>query len=272
MSGFDTLGLRVVAIIPARDEAEAIEGVVSALPDWIDRVIVVDNGSRDATAVVARQAGATVVHEPHAGYGAACLAGVAEATEADILLFLDGDGSDDGGEAGRVVAPLVAGEADLVIGSRVLGGAGADTMTLAQRWGNGLASTLLRWIWSRPCTDLGPFRAISATAYRRIEMIDRDYGWTVEMQARAFRHGLKVVEVPVSRGLRRGGVSKITATLAGVLKAGWKILSVIGREAIIDRLQRTAGRDRKRVGADPGETTPTSPPVPRNAAGHSRPR
>ncbi len=249
-----THGLRVIAIIPARDEAVAIGGVVSALPDWITRVIVVDNGSRDHTAAVARAAGAMVVKEVELGYGAACLAGVAAAGDADILLFLDGDGSDDGREAGRVVRPLVVGEADLVIGSRVLGGASPETMTLAQRLGNGLAALLLRSIWRVPCTDLGPFRAVTLSAYRRLEMRDRDYGWTVEMQARSLRFGLRVVEAPVSRGLRHGGRSKITGTVIGVLKAGRKILTVIGREVVLSLYQGALRRNPEPAGDEP---TPT---------------
>lgn len=222
---------RIVAIIPARDEADVIARVVRSLP--LDRVevVVVDNGSRDETALKARQAGAQVVSEPAHGYGSACLAGVSAAGPCDILLFLDGDGSDDGAEAERVLAPLLNGEADLVIGSRILGRAGRETMTMAQRAGNALAARLIRLVWKADCTDLGPFRAITMPAYQRLGMVDRDYGWTVEMQARAYARGLRVCEVPVSRGPRLAGRSKITGTVAGLIGAGVKILAVIAREA-----------------------------------------
>lgn len=222
---------RIVAIIPARDEAAVIGPVVRSLYPAVAEVIVVDNGSGDDTAFQARQAGARVVPEPQRGYGAACLTGVAAVGSADILLFLDGDGSDDGREAGTVLWPILQGRADLVIGSRVLGGAGRETMTLPQRWGNLLATWLIRMIWKANCTDLGPYRAIRMEAYQRLGMADRDFGWTVEMQARAYAIGLHVVEVPVSRGPRLGGHSKITGTVSGVVGAGAKILFVIGREA-----------------------------------------
>lgn len=225
-------GPRIVAIIPARDEGGAIAHVVGGLPRcWIDRVVVVDNGSRDDTADQARRAGAVVVSEPAHGYGAACLAGVAAAGPCDVLLFLDGDGSDDGAEAMTVLGPILRGEADLVIGSRVLGGAGRETMTSAQRAGNALAAWLIRLIWKADCTDLGPYRAIGMPAYEKLGMVDRDFGWTVEMQVRAYARGLTVLEVPVSRGQRLAGRSKITGTVSGVARAGLKILTVIGREA-----------------------------------------
>ena len=229
-------GPRIVAIIPARDEGvvigSVIRGLTVGLSGCVSEVVVVDNGSRDDTALRARQAGARVVSEPIAGYGAACLAGVAAAEAADILLFLDGDGSDDGAEAGTVLAPILNGDADLVIGSRARRQAGRETMTLPQRWGNALAACLIRAVWRADCTDLGPYRAIRMEAYRRLDMNDRDFGWTVQMQARAYARGLKVVEVPVTRGPRQGGRSKITGTVSGVVGAGVKILSVIGREAL----------------------------------------
>jgi len=130
-----------------------------------------------------------------------------------------------------VLGPILQGDADLVIGSRVLGGAGRETMTLPQRWGNALAARLIQLIWNVQCSDLGPFRAIRMDAYLKLGMVDRDFGWTVEMQARAHARGLRVVEVPVSRGPRLSGRSKITGTVSGVVRAGIKILGVIGREA-----------------------------------------
>lgn len=243
------LSPRIVAVIPARDEATAIGRVVRSLPDRLAEVIVVDNGSRDDTATQARAAGARVVPEPTPGYGAACLAGVAAAQEADILLFLDGDGSDDGGEADLVLRPILEGEADLVIGSRVRGHSRRETMTLPQRWGNGLAAFLIQAIWGADCTDLGPYRAIRMEAYRRLDMDDRDFGWTVQMQARAYARGLRVVEVPVERGPRLGGRSKITGTIHGVVSAGVKILAVIGREAWVQGRRGFTGRNRTAAAA-----------------------
>jgi hypothetical protein len=235
-------GLRIVAIIPARDEAGAIAQVVTSLPRGLIEVVVVDNGSRDDTADRARQAGAIVVSEASHGYGAACLAGVAAAGRCDVLLFLDGDGSDDGAEALIVLGPILRGEADLVIGSRVLGGAGRDAMTPAQRYGNVLAAWLIRRIWAVDCTDLGPYRAITTAAYQWLGMVDRDFGWTVEMQARAHARGLIVREVPISRGPRLAGRSKITGTVSGVVRAGVKILTVIGREACATWIRGSLGK------------------------------
>lgn len=223
---------RVAAILPARDEADALPAVLEAMPRWIDPVIVADNGSKDDTADRARAGGAQVVTEPQPGYGAACLAGIDAAGDADVLLFLDADGSDNPAEAERVVAPIARGEADLVIGARVKALCEPGALTPPQVWGNRLAAFLCRAIWGVRCTDLGPFRAISRTAYARLGMADRDFGWTIEMQAKAFRLGLRVVEVPVSRYHRAAGRSKVSGTLNGVLRAGAKILYVIGREAI----------------------------------------
>jgi len=197
-------------------------------------LIVADNGSTDRTAQVARAAGATVVFEPERGYGAACLAALALVRpEVDIVLFVDSDGSDVVADASKIIASLVDGSADLVIGSRVAGSIEPGAMTPPQRFGNWLAPLLVRLIWGVRYSDLGPFRAIRRDALERLAMQDRDFGWTIEMQVRAAKQGLRIIEVPTGYR-RRIGISKISGTIRGVLLAGTKILFVIGREAFGD--------------------------------------
>ncbi|MFM9828568.1 MAG: glycosyltransferase family 2 protein [Sphingomonas sp.] len=221
---------RIAVIIPALNEAASLGAMLPELPDWIDEVIVVDNGSTDATAAVARQCGARVVAEPVRGYGHACLAG-ARATEADILLFLDGDGSDRPTLAARVVDPIAGGLADMVIGSRVLGNREPGALSPQQRWGNALACVLMRRLWGARHTDLGPFRAIRREALLALDLQALTYGWTVEMQIRAHRMGLRVVEVPVDYRRRIAGRSKVSGTVRGVALAAWYILGTIAVEA-----------------------------------------
>ena len=227
-------GLTVAVEIPALNEERAIGRVIAEIPAWVDRVIVADNGSTDRTAEIARGAGAVVVAEPEPGYGAACLAGLTQIRDADIVVFLDGDFSDHPEEMVGLVDPIAAGKAAMVIGSRVLGEREPGALTPQQRFGNWLATTLIRLIWGVRYTDLGPFRAIRASALRDLAMSDRTYGWTVEMQIKAAVAGLTALEVPV-RYRRRIGVSKISGTLQGTVKAGWKILSIIGRFALAKR-------------------------------------
>jgi glycosyltransferase involved in cell wall biosynthesis len=223
-------------VVPARDEAGSLAGVLAALPregeGWrLRRVVVVDNGSRDRTAAVAREAGAEVVSEPDAGYGRACLAGLAHlrASPPDAVVFVDGDHSDDPRELPRLLRPLLAGEADFVIGSRVLGEREPGAFTPAQVLGNRLAPALLRLLWGANTTDLGPFRVIRWATLESLGMRDRGFGWTVEMQARAARAGVRGAEVPVSYRRRRSGRSKISGTLAGSLRAGATILATLAR-------------------------------------------
>lgn len=231
MSGFQ--GLVVKAVIPALDEERAIGAVVRNAPSFLAEIIVVDNGSRDATAAIAASAGARVVAEPRRGYGRACKTGVTAAAAFDIILFMDADGADDPADAAAIVAPVAEGRADLVIGSRMIGRADNGALTLPQRWGNALACALISLFWGVRCTDLGPFRAISASALQRLAMDDDAFGWTVEMQARAAKLGLRIVETPV-RYRRRVGVSKISGTLTGVIRAGSTILYVVFRERFRD--------------------------------------
>ncbi|MEL6299957.1 MAG: glycosyltransferase family 2 protein [Pseudomonadota bacterium] len=232
---------RIVCIIPALNEADAISRVISEVPDWVDRVIVADNGSTDATADVAGSAGALVVSEPQRGYGAACLAGIAAADDADVIVFLDGDYSDRPGEMVRLVAPILEDRADMVIGSRVLGTREHGALTPQQVFGNWLATRLIRSFWGVHYTDLGPFRAIRKSSLDALGMADRNFGWTVEMQIKAARKNLRTREVPVSYR-RRIGVSKISGTIVGSVKAGTIILQTIAASALADARARRSRR------------------------------
>ncbi|WP_291296226.1 glycosyltransferase family 2 protein [Elioraea sp.] len=230
-------GLRVGLVIPARDEADALPRVLPALPPWLAQVIVVDNGSRDGTAAVARSLGAEVVSEPRRGYGRACLAGIAAlAPGITTVVFMDADASDKPEEMAFLLAPLARGDADLVIGSRTRGQSEQGALTPQQRFGNALACMLIRAVWGVGFTDLGPFRAIDRSALARLSMQDETWGWTVEMQVRAARLGLAVAEIPVGYR-KRIGQSKISGTVSGSVRAGAKILYVIGREAIGRRVK-----------------------------------
>lgn len=224
------------AVIPALDEEEALPGVLDELRRTsVRRVVVVDNGSRDRTREVARAGGAEVVDEPHRGYGAACLRGIAACRAhrppPDVIVFLDADGADDPMELARLVEPIARGEAELVLGSRVLGRREPGALTPQARAGNFVATTMIRALYGVRQTDLGPFRAITTDALERLEMRDLDWGWTAEMQVKAIRRGVRTVEVPTSWRRRRGGRSKISGTVRGVLGAGWKILYTVAKHA-----------------------------------------
>ena len=218
-------------VIPAFNEEAAIGNVLQSIPaSLVRRVVVVDNGSTDRTGEEARSRGATVVVEPRRGYGQACLTGIAALGDPDIVVFLDGDYSDYPEEMESLVAPVVAGEVDMVIGSRVLGKREKGALQPQQRFGNALATWLIRLLFGVAYTDLGPFRAIRFDALKRLEMEDCDFGWTVEMQVKAARQKLRSAEVPV-RYRRRIGKSKVSGTISGSIRAGYKILWTIFRYA-----------------------------------------
>lgn len=228
-------GARVGVVIPALDEERAIARVIEDIPAWVDRIVVADNGSRDGTATVARLAGATVVREPRRGYGLACLAGMrALGDGADIVVFLDGDHSDFAEDMADLVDPIAAGACDLVLGSRTLGERETGSLTPQQRFGNWLATRLMRLFWRTRFSDLGPFRAIRRDALERLRMAEPAYGWTIEMQIKAAEQGLAWREVP-ARYRRRIGVSKVSGTVKGTVLAGLRILWVIARHALAVR-------------------------------------
>jgi len=222
---------RIVVIIPAVDEEEAIGRVLAEVPSVVSEIIVVDNGSRDRTAEVARAAGATVVREPRRGYGQACQAGIAAAGDADVVVFLDGDYSDYPGQLVELLAPIREGKADLVIGSRTLGHRAAGSHPLHAVWGTRFSVGLMNLLIGTRATDLGPFRAITAEGLHRLRMRDRSFGWTVEMQVKAARVGLRVVEVPVDYRPRIGR-SKVSGSVSGTVRAAAKILGTIARHAL----------------------------------------
>ncbi len=223
--------MKIAAIIPALNEEEAIGQVVSAVPrDVVSEVIVVDNGSTDRTAEVARAAGAMVVPQPECGYGAACHAGLMAADGADLLVFLDGDRSDVPQEMPLVLGPIIQGRADLVIGSRLAGRREPGAMPPHALFGNWLAGKVLRALYRVRITDLGSFRAIRRTALLDLGMQERTFGWPVEMIAKAARRGYRVVEVPVSYR-RRIGRSKVAGTVKGSVLAAYYIFATAFRYA-----------------------------------------
>lgn len=228
----------ISVIIPALNEEKSIGLVATALHRTATsnqlsiEIIVCDNGSTDRTAEVAKRAGCIIVSESERGYGAACLRALTQiSAKSECILFIDADYSDYPEEFPMLVVPILKGQADLVIGSRVAPGAPREqgSLTLPQRFGNWLATLLIHMLFRQRYTDLGPFRAISANGFRRLKMADRNFGWTVEMQIRAAKLKLRVIEVPVSYR-KRIGVSKISGTIKGTILAGTIILRTIFRE------------------------------------------
>lgn len=224
---------RVSVIIPALNEEKSIGSVLNAIPRrLVGEIIVVDNGSTDRTAEIARHCGARVVLQPERGYGAACLAGIAEvAPDCEIVAFVDADFSDFPEDLEKLLQPLHENTAEMVIGTRTATKASRLALTPQQRYGNWLATTLVRAFFGHRYTDLGPFRAIRRDALERLGMIDRNYGWTIEMQIKAVRQKLRISEVPVRYRIRIGR-SKISGTVKGTILAGAKIIFTIFKYAL----------------------------------------
>jgi glycosyltransferase involved in cell wall biosynthesis len=248
----------VTVIIPCLNEAAPIADVVrEVLSLHVDQVIVVDNGSTDETALRARQAGARVVAEPRRGYGRACAAGFAAiGPKADIVCFLDGDGSDVPRFIPDVVRPIVENRADFVMGSRLRGSRENGSMTPQQLVAGYIAGFLLRLFYKVRFTDMSPFRAIPAAKLAGLGMTETTYGWNLEMQMRAAASGLRIAEIPVDHRCRRGGESKVSGRLLAGLSAGWKI------SATFVRLLFSLKKARSMAAATP----------PRLPAGNSQPR
>ena len=230
------MALTTRVIIPAFNEEGAVGKVIQDIPkNLVAEIIVVDNASTDNTTLVAQNAGATVIQEKRKGYGSACLKGIAYinslSDQTDIVLFIDADYSDYPKEMNLVLAPIVDQKYDLVIGSRALGNKERGSMTFPQIFGNWLATRLLELLYNCTFTDLGPFRAIKLESLNSLEMRDTNYGWTVEMQLKAAKKGLKSIEVPVNYRVRVGH-SKISGTVKGTITAGYKILWTIFKYAI----------------------------------------
>lgn len=220
---------RVALIIPALNEEQSIGSTLAGLKNrGLGQVIVVDNGSTDRTAEVAQRQGARVIREPRRGYGYACLAGMANVRpEITAVGFMDADGSDDPDDLARLLEPIRNDEADLVIGSRATGPRESGALTPHQHFGNWLATRLMRLFYGVKFDDLGPFRVIRRDAIEGLGMRDTNYGWTIEMQIRAHRRGLRVLEIPVRYRKRRAGASKVSGSLRGSIGAGVKIIWTI---------------------------------------------
>lgn len=219
---------KIVVIIPAYNEETSIALVINEIPKFVDEIIVVNNNSTDNTEKVALSAGATVLKETVKGYGAACLKAIDYIKDKnfDIVVFLDGDYSDHPEEMEIIVNPIIKEDFDLVIGSRMIGNREKGAMLPQAIFGNWLSTFLIKLFWNYRFTDLGPFRAIKYNSLLKLNMVDRNFGWTVEMQIKAAKQKLKTTEVPVSYR-KRIGQSKVTGTISGTVKASVKILYLI---------------------------------------------
>ena len=227
---------RVALVIPTLDEEAAIAGVIAAIPPGtVDDIIVADSASTDRTVERARAAGARVVSESRRGYGRACRAGAEAAGDCDIIVFLDGDGSDCPELIPLLVEPIAEGRADFVIGSRTRGAREPNSMSAHQILAGYAIGGALRLLYGVSYSDMGPFRAIGRDALMRLDMRETSYGWNLEMQMRAARMGLRIIELPVAHRRRAGGVSKVSGSLGGTLKASWRILLTFARIALETR-------------------------------------
>lgn len=223
--------MNVSVIIPVLNEEGAIANVINDIPKkLVQEIIVVDNGCTDQTADIARKHGAKVVVEPIKGYGRACLTGIAHVKDADIVVFLDGDYSDDPKQMYSLLQPIQDGLAEFVIGARVPSEKGA--LLPQAKFGNKLATVLMQFLFGVKYTDLGPFRAILYKKLLALEMQDKNFGWTIEMQLKAAKAGMNVIEIPVTYR-KRIGTSKISGTFIGSVKAGIKIITTLFRLRIL---------------------------------------
>ncbi|EAZ80136.1 glycosyltransferase family 2 protein [Algoriphagus machipongonensis] len=220
----------VDVIIPAYNEEKSIPKVIAEIPEFVRNVVVANNNSTDNTKKAAEDAGAMVVFEPQKGYGRACLTAMdwvkSQDIQPDIVVFLDGDYSDYPEEMTDLVQPILEGKADMVIGSRAKGQKESGSMTFPQVFGNWLATTMMKYIQKADYSDLGPFRAIIWSKLLDLNMVDQNFGWTIEMQIKAHKKGLRYTEVPVNYR-KRIGVSKVSGTVKGVFGAGYKIIFTI---------------------------------------------
>ena len=224
----------IAVVIPALNEADNVGGVVDGLrAERVDLIIVVDNGSTDDTALVAEQHGATVVTEPIAGYGRACAAGTAYAVDegAEVIVYIDADQSSRPDELPTLVEPIEAGDADLALGSRVLGTVEAGAMGPHQRFGNWLTAAIMRALYDVEVTDLGPYRAIRTELLNELDMTEMTFGWPTEMMVKTARRDARIVEVPVAWQVRNAGDSKVSGTIRGTILAAWYLLSVTIKHA-----------------------------------------
>jgi glycosyltransferase involved in cell wall biosynthesis len=221
-------GRKIVVIIPAYNEAESILKVVADIPQFVDEIIVTNNGSTDNTGLMAANAGSTVLTEYEKGYGAACLKAIdyIKADNYDVVVFLDGDYSDYPEEMYKIIEPILKEDYDFVVGSRMIGTREKGAMLPQAVFGNWLASFLIKLFWNCDFTDLGPFRAIKYSSLQKLKMKDRNFGWTVEMQIKAAKQKMKTTEVAVSYR-KRIGESKVTGTVSGTINASIKILYLI---------------------------------------------
>jgi len=243
---------RVALVIPTLNEEEAIGGVLAAVPsEAVDDILVVDSASRDRTVERAEAGGARVISLAQHGYGRACRAGAEAAADCDIVVFLDGDGSDCPELISSLVAPIAAGQYDFVIGSRARGRREPGSMAPHQLIAGRVIGAAMRLLYGVAYTDMGPFRAIRRDALMQLGMREDSYGWNLEMQMRAARAGLRILELPVAHRRRAGGSSKVSGNLRGTLKASWRILGTFARVAAEGRATRTAltaGRNGSQTG------------------------
>jgi len=225
---------KIALITPAQNEEDSIGVMLNSLPkELFTQIIVVDNNSSDNTAKIAKDLGAKVVFEEQEGYGKACLSGInALDKEIEIVVFMDADNADDPEDINKLITPITNNKYDFVIGSRIKGKREEGAMTIVQIFGSHLAGFLINLFWGFKYSDLGPFRAIKKTKLEKLEMIDEDFGWTVEMQIKAIVKDLRILEVPVSYR-KRIGVSKISGTLKGVVLASTKIIYTIFKYLLI---------------------------------------